>query len=465
MSQATTPTPETQFNVTYGQLSQIPEVSFTVTVAGQLVPTDRFNIIGGSFGSTGHAEIHTSNQALIDAKIDLFEITSSSPGLIEVDIKVQTNQSGASQSNVYANTKTDGPDTTDPGTAKIFGGEYLNTKWMMDTDEVIIRARDWSGQLVDQKRILSKIGKAVEAALKPLAPGKVTAAGISNENQKISQIVTSIAEEFGFNPILNLEGNAGDPTLGTLYSSSDQVFMPTPQSLWNILNQLARDTGYDVYVTPNKDLVFGAPGAGLPTILLQYERPEIADGTNPVKGLVFEHHPRRNSTFRVLVLSYDPSKAQAIIGRAAYIGANYSNQNGLPQGVVSGKEAVAADVSLAKIQNLSVSQVALYTFHLDGLNQQQADLRAATIARDIAKREVIVTAEMDGLPGILPTQQVQITGPTIPQQFSGPTYYVSQYRHTFTMPTGRARRGDDGWMTHLTALNIPTEALAAATEG
>ena len=441
----------------------LPEVVFSITVAGKTIPAEKFDIVGGSYGSTGHVQISTSQTALSDANIDLFEITSSSPGFVEVDITVQTNQQGPQQGTVTT-TETGGPGTDQPNEVRIFGGEYLNTKWHMDTDEVVIRARDWSGQLVDQKRILTKIGKAVESALHPLAPGRISAAGISNENQKVGNIVTSIANEFGFNPILNLEGTSGNPTLGTLYSSSDQVYLPTPQSLWNILNQLARDTGYDVYVTPNKDLVFGLPGAGQPTIQLIYESPNYADGVNPIRDLIFEHHPRRNSSFRVVVISYDPAHAQSVIGRAAYIGANFAGGNGLTAGIVTGQQAVTADKQIAKL-NTTSSQIALYTFHLDGLNQQQADLRAGTIARDIAKREVIITGSIDGIPSILPTQQVQISGPTIPQQFSGPTYYISQYRHSFSIPKGMTKRGDDGWMTHLTALNIPTEALAAATEG
>ena len=444
--------------------TQLPEIVFSVTVDGHTIPASKFSIVGGSYGSTGHAQIHTSKSSLDDAKIDLFDITSSSPGFVEVDITVQTNQTGPSQG-PYTTTSTGGPGTTAPASTRIFGGEYLNTKWDMDTDEVVIQARDWSGQLADQKRILTKIGTAVTSALRPLAPGRISAAGISNENQKISQIVTAIANEFGFNPVLHLEGSSGDPTLGTLYSSGDQTFLPIPQSLWNILNQLARDTGYEVHVTPMKDLVFGVPGLSLPTIQLVYESPNYADGVNPCKNLVFEHHPRRNSTFRVVVVSYDPSHAQSIVGRASYVGANYAGQNGMTAGIVTGQGAVSADKSMAKIEKLSVSQVALYTFHLDGLDQQQADLRAGTIARDIAKREVILTCEIDGLPGLSPAQMVQISGDTIPAQFSGPTYYVSKYGHTFTMPQGQSKRGDDGWVTHITALNIPVEALAAETEG
>ena len=214
---------------------------------------------------------------------------------------------------------------------RIFGGEYLTTSWDMDADTAVLHARSWAGALADQKRILTKIGSAVSGALKPLAPGQVSAAGISNLNQTVGMIVSAIANEYGFTPVLNLSG-ANNPTIGTLYGSDDQAFMPVPQSLWSILNQLARDTGYVVYDTPTKQLVFGAPGAGLPTLAPSYKVP-ARGAMVPVRNLQFMHQPRQNGTFRVLVISaYDPAKAQVAIGRASLSAANFAGQNGLTAG-------------------------------------------------------------------------------------------------------------------------------------
>lgn len=435
------------------------DITFSVTVGGNEIPTNEFNIVGGSYGSVGHATITTSRVALQDANIDLFEITSTSPGFTEVIITVQTTQSGPDQSDILTTTA-GGPGGSDTTQVRIFGGEYLNTVWDMDNDIVHIKARDWAGQLLDQKRILTKIGKAVENLFRPLAPGRVSAAGISGENQKIGDIVTSIANEFGFNPILNLSESKGNPPVGTLYGSSDQTFITVPQSLWNILNQIARDTGYDVYVTPTKDLVFGEPGAGLDIIQLSYANSDIPDGYVPCKGLKLEHHPRRNSTFRVVVISYDAARAQTVVGRAAYVGPNYAGQHGLTAGISSGSAAAATDKNFAAIK-ATVGQVALYSFHLDGLSQEQADLRASSIAYDIAKREVILNVAIDGLAKILPTQQVRITGPLMPGQFANPLYYVSQYSQNFVLPSQQSNRADAGWMTQLTALNVPPEEKAS----
>lgn len=440
------------------------DVIFETRIDDKLIPIEEFNIVGGAYGSVGHVTMKTSRTALDDAGIDLFSITSSKPGFTEIDISVQILDSSNAQSGGIDGNNDE--NTTNAVPVKMFGGEYLNTAWDLDHDQVTIKARDWAGQLNDQKRVLTKIGKAVESLLRPLAPGRVTAAGVSGENQKISAIVSSIAQEFGFNAVLNLSDSKGDPTIGTLYGSKDQTFIPMPQSLWAVLNQIARDTGYTVYVTPTKDLVFGEPGAGLETIKLSYGSAQTSNGLQPCMNVQLEHHPRRNSTFRVVVISHDPGRAASVIGRADYIGANYAGAHGLSQGVSMGKDATAADKSLAALKT-DVNKVALYTFHVDGLSQEQADLRAATIATDIAKRELILTAETDGIPDILPTQQIKIQGPLVPTQFTSMTYYVSHYSHRFTMPS-QARHvhsAGDGWTTHFSGLNIPTLDLARATEG
>lgn len=439
------------------------DVAFTVTVNNTVVPFTRFRMTGGAYGSVGHVSIDTSFTMLQQMGIDLFSITSGSPGFVEVDIAVKQVSQSPSQAGGYG---TGGTTAGQSQTStRIFGGEYVRTDYDFDQDLVHIHARDWAGVLVDQKRILTKIGKAVEKVLAPLAPGRVTVAGISNENQQIGNIVNSIATEFGFNAILNLTN--GNPTVGTLYGSADQSFITVPQSLWSILNQLARDTGYDVYVTPTKDLVFGEPGAGLDTIRLSWNVGP-GQGQLPCRDLRIEHHPRRNSTFRVLVISYDPTKAQATLGRATYVGANYAGQHGLTAGMSVGGAAVSADKNILALQQggvkLSVAQIPLYTFHVEGLSADQANVRAESIATDIAKRELILSTCVDGMSSVLPTQKIQLSG-DLPSEFTNSTYYVSGYEQVFVMPDPRQHSHDAGWTTRVTALNIPTEALAKGDEG
>jgi hypothetical protein len=439
------------------------DITFAATIGGMNVPVYRFNITGGSYGSVGHLTLHCTQAALDAAKIDLFTLTSGSPGFTEVDLTVTQATQPSTPAGGYSTQQQ--PNTTE---TRIFGGEYITTEYDMDTDEVVVHARDWAGVLVDQKRVLTKIANAIQAAQRPLAPGRVSAAGISNENQKVGNIVASIANEFGFNPILNLSSGGLNPTVGTLYGSADQSFITVPQSMWTILNQLARDTGYDVYVTPKKDLVFGEPGAGLDTIQLSWNQAP-GDGQIPCKNLKITHHPRRNSTFRVLVMSYDPSKAQTTLGRATYIGNNFAGQHGLSGGLSTGQAAVTADNNILALQQagakLGTTQIPLYSFNLDGLSADQANIKAQSIATDIAKRELILSAQIEGLPSLLPTQKITLTGKNLKTDFTGSTFYVSNYDHTFTLPSGGRGGSHDGWITKVTALNIPSEGLSKGDEG
>lgn len=499
-----------------------------VTIGGIVIPFSHFSMTGGAYGSVGHVSITTSLTILQQMNVDLFTLTSGSPGFIEVSINVSSNQPEivakagsrlakeldsnpnsftyqgvtygpvmilkapgtiiAKAGSPLANELDSNPDSftrdgvtygpvigappTRPfnppsgSTKRIFGGEYVNTDYNLDQDTVQIHARDWAGVLVDQKRVLTKIGKVVQKVLAPLAPGRVTVAGISNENQQVSNIITSIAAEFGFTPILHLSSSGRNPTVGTLYGSEDQSFLQTPQSLWSILNSLARDTGYNVYVTPNKELVFGEAGAGLDTINLSWNTTP-QPGQMPCRNTRFQHHPRRNSTFRVLVMSYDPSRGQSTLGRATYIGNNYAGQHGLVAGMATGQAAVTADSNIRALQSagarLGVAQIPLYSFHLDGLTADQAELRAESIATDIAKRELILATTIDGLPSVLPTQKIRVSG-DLPAALAAPTYYVSGYEQTFSLPSGQSHGADTGWVTRITALNIPTESLDATTD-
>ena len=424
--------------------------SVRLTVAGQKIPVLAFDVTGGCYGSVGHATITTSAKALSGLGIDLFALTASAGGVVPVYL--------------YAWTGT----AADPTNQPIFGGEYVSTHFDIDQDTVEINARDWAGLLVDQKRVLTTVGAGVEAVLTPLAIGKnPTAAGVSNENQQLSQIATSIAREFGMTPVINLPGGA-NPKIGALYGASDQTFMPAPQSLWAIVNQLARDTGNVVFVTPTKQLYFGVPGGMGPQLTFSYDINPLAAGNIDCKNAHVAHHPRRNSTFRVLVISYDPARRQATLGQATAIGRNFAGQGGMAPGVYSGSQAAAANTSLAsEKKGVSVTQIPLYTFHVDGLTADQTTTKAASIATDIAKREITLRHQCDIIPaGLVPSQKLQIVGGVkVPSFTSNVTFFVSGYTHRFRMPKVEHGSGDAGLITQVQSLNIPAEGIATAEDG
>lgn len=406
------------------------EYSISFTIAGLPAPVTDFSIQSGSYGSVGHADIGTSITALRAANIDLTGLSIDLPAGIEIGLWL----------------------TADGVKTKIFGGEYVKGEWDYDADEVKIFCRDFAGVLVDQKRILSQTeGEAQTITV----PGEnPTSGGVSTQNQTLQNIVTQIAKQFSLTPVFNLDPGS-NIDIGTIYGTNeaggtaDTVFMTTPQSLWATLNQLARDTGNEVYVTPSKELVFGIPGAGAPQIVGSYKMNPVPSGAVALRDLRIVHNVRRNSSFRVQVISYNPSVPQIVLGEAYVVGTNLST-NGQVQikpGLWSGSDIDTINSSVGS----NSKQIPLYSFHIDGLTQAQADARAMAIAADIAKREFVVSASPDIIPGIIPMNQIRLVG-ALDQNFLGQTYYAQSFRHSFGMPTKRGKRA--GLVTYFMALDI-----------
>lgn len=430
------------------------EVRSEVRIGGTLVPVEAFDVTSGSYGSVGHASMTLSRTVLQAVSIDLVTLSSSST-VVPVTI--------------YATDQ--GPLGT--GTqVQIFDGDVVSSEWEMDEDSVTVHARDHAGVFVDQKRVLTRDVKPLTSAVAPLSPGQVlTSQGIATVNRKISQVVSDIATEFGYTPILRM-GPGTDVTAGASYGGGDHSLTTIPMNLWTLLNTLARDTGNEVYTTPLRQLVFGIPGAELPRLslswLTQGQQGQAADAV-PVANLCITHNPRRNSTFRVIVTSYDNARAVATIGRATWIGSNLATPS-LTEGLHSGAAAKTADSQLVSSaatkgqgSSADLSHVQLYTFHWDGMTNDDADARAGAIATDIAKRLLLMRGTLDGYPRMTPTQPVSIWGP-LPQLFTGNTWYISGYRHRFRMPHGGSShrmRTWEGFTTEFQALDLPSTSLAS----
>ena len=405
--------------------------TFTLTINGKTLPMEQFRVTGGVFGSVGHLTATSSLSALAALKIDVYTMAAEATAPLETYLTVQK-------------------ETGKP--VRLFGGEFMNATWDYDNDKIEIHARDWAGQLVDQKRVLTSISKQIIKLLAPLAPGQnPNSQGVSNINQSLTQIVTAIAQEVSMTPVLNLTGGVpGNTQIGALYGSGDHALIQVQQNLWQILNHIARDTGYEVYVTPNKQLVFGQGGVGIDPIKLTWKVGTVPQGSYACKSLHIQHHPRRNATFRVLVFSYDPGKGQQTTGHATVVGSNLGGSAGLKPGIWLGADALAADKKLASVQKggVTVSQVPLYSFRFDGLTQDQATQKAQTIAIDISKRELIMNCVIAGLPEITPTGKINISGAVDPN-FASNDFYVNGFEHQFSM-------GSSGFVTHIKALDIPT---------
>ena len=432
----------------------LPAASIGVrcTIGGKSVQINSMSVTTGSYGSVGHATLGSDVSMLTAQGIDLVKVASEGT---QVPVAVSVLYNGGNETS-------------------LFGGEFLRASWDFDQDTVTMSARDWAGVLVDQRRVLTRDVKPLTQILQPLSPGRDPEVGISTMNRQVSQIVTDIANSYGFTPVLSMRDGSDVPA-GAIYGSQDQAFMTIPQSMWSVLNTLAKDTGNEVYVTPDKKLVFGEPGAGLPTVKLTWRTPlqqvmqSQSDpnpaGPVPCRNLVVDYNPRRNSTFRVMVISYDPANAKTVVGRATYVGDNMASSS-VPLGMNIGGAAVTADKALAQSAQTKgygsisrLSSVQLYTFHWDGLTVDLANARAGAIATDIAKRLLLMSCRIDGYPLMRPTQKLQLYAPSVSSTFTGNTWYTCGITHTYTMPTG-GRVGDAGFWTRLQALDVPSVALA-----
>lgn len=405
--------------------------SVSITFGGEPLQVNTLKTTAGAYGSVGSASVTTSRAALTAAGIDVVKASVDSTVGIELAVSV----------------------TEDGETTKIFGGEYVNSDWSFDTDTVILKARDWAGVLVDQKRVLTSLIPGISTVL---APGQVESSeGVDTQNKTVTQIVTAIATQFGMKPVINLP-DGDDLDLGTVYGSDDTVFMPVPQSLWAILNYIARATGNEVYVSPNKELVFGTPGAGADSLLFSWKVNPPPDGYRAIRDLRITHNPRRNQSFRVLVLSYDPAAGELTQGNAFVLGTSTtsSEEQTVNPGLWVGQDASNISTSLAA----NSIQFPLYSFHVDGLTQAQADARAEAIAIDIAKRELIVTGQSDIIREIIPMNHMRLTG-SINDEFTSHDYYINGYTHTFELPTRNSR---GGLWTQINALDIQLQGKGSA---
>jgi hypothetical protein len=408
-------------------LDIVPEM----LINGQSIPVADFEVTSGAYGSVGHLVASTSRLAVAAAGINLIGLAANAASGMPVDIYV----------------------TLDGTRTHIFSGEYVTGTWEFDQDLIEIHARDWAGPLVDQKRILSSIAGGIQTVAQQA--GK----GVETQNQTLSQIVSAIAQQFSLIPDLRLQ-KTENPTMGTLFGSDDTVYWASPYSLWAILNKLARDTGNEVYVTPDKHLVFGTPGAGLTPITLSYHYDPPPAGTYPCYGLKIEHNPRRNLTFQVMVLSYDPGKAQTTQGQAVVMGTNVNASDTVTvhAGAWSGADATA--ISSALGNSLNSNNMPVYTIRIDGLTQTQAQNMAVAIANDIAKRELILTAETDGIPAVAPLNPMTLVSDIVEPEFLGHQFWINKYTHTLRMGGGKNKRAD--FRTTITALDLQLEGVGDA---
>jgi phage protein D len=366
-----------------------------LTINGVQVPSDAWNVHLASHGSLGTITAETSFSQL---------------SLMGIDI-ASLGESGA-QISLSAGFK-------ETSTKLIFGGYYDSHKINPGKDRCIISGRDWAADLVDKTQVI---------------------AGYNYKNQTAGQLVSQIATNAGMGL------NVTDP--GILVGSSynqDTAFLSHPQQLWAVVKNLADQFGFDCHVTPDRTLYFGPIDESVGSLIVTYGATAQQNLPNPVENLEIDHNARRNGNFEVHVLSYDPYTNQltssSAVSAAQTISGSVSDVNA--HGSKKGKSATSQPAH-------GKGEAVVLTFHIDGLTAAQCQDRAKGIARDIAKREIIIHGSIIGLPSAVIHQTLQINSPN--QGLAGyenRSYVVADVTHSYSRTAG--------FRSQFIAMNQPTE--------
>lgn len=382
---------------------QIRAVTSSVIIHGQEFPSKSWTVRLGAAGSLATVSISTS-LALLRASGLNVEKAALEPDGVPIDI--------------YAGYEGEG--------AHVFGGVMETCRWSFREDSVTIEGIDHGVVLADSREAISKI---------------------DYRNQSIGQIVTAIAKEHGFNFEINDPGvKAGQELWG------ESAYIPNPQPWWSILQTLARQVGYEVHVTPEKSLFFG------PSEAVFRERIGVIWGASPgskdhpLLDLDVLFSPRRNTNVEVNVISYHPQRAELVNGRAETGGSPLSSPPIRQKQATTrrGKPSKGRYTGNSGAQT-SPSKKPVLTFHIDGLTNEQAKAKARAIAKDIAKRQVVITGKIEGLPAMQVHGRVDLRQGNLDlASFAGRDYTVSNVTHTYNFPTGG--RSEAGFTTEFTAM-------------
>ncbi len=153
--------------------------------------------------------------------------------------------------------------------------------------QITLKGRDWTGILIDE-------------TITPEMSGEL-------KNLTASQIIQKIARKFGF-------GARTDPTTKVW---SDENLFPDGTSVWSALVQLAEKEAYDLYCTPEKEIVFKK--RTLPTLITRtYSIPPPQGYYHPYgliipSSLVIYQDKTLALSLKVKVIGYDPKRKQRIV--------------------------------------------------------------------------------------------------------------------------------------------------------
>ena len=377
--------------------AQLRQGATNVVIAGDEFPVLQWKATLANQGSMGTAEASGALSDLIDSGLDLIAASQDVDGA-EFDIYVGFNGN----------------------TQVIFSGVVDTCELDFDKNTFEIKGRDHAASLAD---------------------GKQTMADLNYRNQSVAQIVQQIADKFSFSAKITDPGTKAGPDM-----NGENSFNPHPQSYWSLLQTLAESVGYECYVTPDKTLYFG-PEQDQGSVTVNYGADFFSGAKNPGRNLKVTYNPRNNTNIVVKVVSLNPQSTQPIFAKAT------ASPVALGKGRKT-KTSLLANNSKVKYPSKGgsgskSSAKSVYYIRCPGMTQDQAQKRAQAMADDIAKHQIIVEMEIEGLPSLVLHSQVSIVQSTIDLYgFAGVNLNVAEVTHEFTTPEG----GTGGYLTSFRAI-------------
>jgi phage protein D len=358
------------------------KVFTAVMIAGEIFPVMSWKATLANQGNMGTFSAEGALSDLIASGLDVIAASQDAEGA-ECDIYVGY----------------------DDETELIFSGVVDSCDLDWDEDKFSVKGRDHSASFAD---------------------GKQTMAKLNYRNQTVGQMVQQICDEFGFDAEIDDPGIKAGPLM-----NGEHSFNPQPRSYWNLLQELAENSGCECYMKPDQTLYFGKEKEES-SITVNYGAPPESDAENPGWGLKVSYNPRNNSNIEVKALSYNSQTTESISASAKATQVKTGKGRKTKKSIGGRKRKVKAT---AKHSGSRAKHKSVHYIRCAGLTADQAQARCQGAADALAKRQIIVEMSIEGLTKMKIHSQVTLKETQIPLYgFANIPLNVAEVNHEFTTP-------------------------------
>jgi hypothetical protein len=188
-------------------------------------------------------------------------------------------------------------------------------------------------------------------------------------------------------------------TMGAYYGTAKgSHYFARPEPAWGLLQRLAKDAGYVTYCTSGGLFYFGPrnrgqdSGGSSPTTALTWS----ANGPSDIihNTLHIHHELQRHAAFIVVVNSNTRRSKAPLTGTCAYVNPALAQDAAAHSGVAA-QSGMYVGLSVSDIQQV-YGKLPIYDNYISNLQTDQANLRALSLAREIAAQEVTLTFHVLG---------------------------------------------------------------------